>query len=41
MARRGYERDAETIRTAPADFQATYLTRVIDGIEDGRLVLDP
>ena len=41
LSRRGYDKDAETIRAAPAALQQTYLLRLIDAIETGQLVLEP
>lgn len=41
LSRRGYEKDAETIRSAEPDLQQTYLIRVIDAIETGELVFGP
>ncbi|MDQ5840611.1 MAG: hypothetical protein M3537_05600 [Chloroflexota bacterium] len=41
LSRRGYEKDAETIRAAEAELQQTYLIRVIDAIETGELVFEP
>ena len=41
LSRRGYGKDAETIRAAPAALQQTYLLRLIDAIETGQLVLEP
>ena len=41
LTRRGYEKDAETIRAAEPELQQTYLIRVIDAVQSGDLVLDP
>ena len=41
LSRRGYGRDAETIRSAPTELQQTYLLRLIDAIEAGELILEP
>ena len=41
LARRGYEKDAETIRAAEPELQQTYLIRVIDAVESGALVFEP
>lgn len=41
LTRRGYEKDAETIRAAEPELQQTWLIRLIDAIESGDLVFEP
>lgn len=38
---RGYQKDVATIRAAAPELQTTYLTRVLDAVQDGRLILEP
>lgn len=41
LGRRGYERDAETLRSWPAGERLTGLLRIVDAVEDSTLVFDP
>ena len=41
LARRGYAKDAETIRAAPPEQQETWLLRLVDAVESGALELEP
>lgn len=41
LARRGYVRDSETIRSAEPGLRRTYLGRLVDAVESGALVFEP
>ena len=41
LARRGYGKDAETIRAAPPEQQQTWLLRLVDAVESGALAFEP
>ncbi|HEV8613825.1 MAG TPA: hypothetical protein VGQ73_09940, partial [Gemmatimonadales bacterium] len=41
LARRGYGKDAETIRAAPAGPQQASLLAIVDALQAGHLIFDP